>query len=65
MSIERLRKAVVPQSAGPEPLRADGAAPFVSSRGENEPFLGIMPIAFIAAGGLMILTLLAFILGTA
>lgn len=64
MSIERLRKAVAPQTAGPEPLRADGEAPFILSRGEDEPFLGIMPAAFVAAGGLLAVTLLVFILGT-
>lgn len=65
MSIERLRKAVAPQSAAGEPLRADGDAPFICSRDGDEPFLGIMPVAFAAAAGLMILTLLVFILGAA
>lgn len=67
MSIERLRKAVAPQSAAaaPEPLRADSTAPFEFARDGDEPFLGIMPIAFAAAGALLVLTLLVFILGTA
>lgn len=64
MSIERLRKAVTPQSAAPEPLRADGGAPFSFARDDEESFLGIMPVAFAAAGGLLVLTLLVFILGT-
>lgn len=67
MSIERLRKAVAPQSqpAAPDHLRADDDSPFVLARDGDEPFLGIMPIAFVAAGGLLVLTLLVFILGTA
>ena len=64
MSIEKLRQAVAPQSAPPGPLRADGAAPSIFARDDGEPFLGIMPVAFAAAGGLLILTLLVFILGT-
>jgi len=64
MSIERLRRAVAPQSAAPEPLRAEGAAPSIFARETDEPFLGISPLAFAAAGGVFILTLLVFVLGT-
>ena len=67
MSIERLRKAVAPQTASPEPatLRAQGESPSIFARQADEPFLGISPLAFAAAGGVWILTLLVFILGTA
>lgn len=64
MSIERLRKAVAPQSAAPETLRADTGETSLFVGRDDEPLFGISPLAFAAAGGVWILTLLVFILGT-
>ena len=66
MSIERLRKAVAPQSASAaiEPLRAEDAAPWILTSEPDNTFLGISPVAFAAAGGVFVVTLLVFILGT-
>ena len=66
MSIERLRKAVAPQSAPAalEPLRADDAAPWILTSEADNTFLGISPIAYAGAGAVFVVTLLVFILGT-